>query len=91
LVRIPDSSRTSCEVRKVPRAGMSEPWRHFRVWAQEETSAPLFDHLVGARQERFRDHEPDGAGGLEIDDKLEFLGCSIGRSAGFAPCKTFST
>jgi hypothetical protein len=37
-----------------------------------EAAYPLFDHLVGAQQERFRDRETDRLGGLEIDDKLEF-------------------
>ena len=32
----------------------------------------LFDHLIGALQERLRDGEAERLGGLEIDDQLEF-------------------
>src|SRR6516165_6744166 len=32
----------------------------------------LFDHLVGARQQRFRDCEADRLGGREIDDEIKF-------------------
>jgi hypothetical protein len=42
-------------------------------WRHEETHAPqqlpaLFDHLVGAQQERFRYREAERLGGFEIDD-----------------------
>ena len=30
----------------------------------------LLDHLVGSGQQRFRDGEAEGFGGLEVDDKL---------------------
>ena len=33
--------------------------------------AHLFDHLVGAEQERFRDCQPEGLGGRQIDDEIE--------------------
>jgi hypothetical protein len=32
----------------------------------------LFDHLIGALQERLRDGEAKRLRGLEIDDQLEF-------------------
>src|SRR6516165_1772945 len=31
----------------------------------------LLDHLIGGRQQRFRDGEAEGLGGFEIDDELE--------------------
>jgi hypothetical protein len=54
---------------------------------QQETHAPqqtvsLFDHLVGARQKRWRNGKPDRFRGLEIDHKLEcrrLLDRQIGR------------
>jgi hypothetical protein len=33
----------------------------------------LFDHLVGERQEGFRDRQPKRLGGFKIDDKIEFI------------------
>jgi hypothetical protein len=33
---------------------------------------PLFDHLVGGREQRRRDSEVQRFGGLSIDDKIKF-------------------
>ena len=35
-------------------------------------NARLFDHLVGARDERRRQFEPERLDGLEVDGELEF-------------------
>ena len=35
--------------------------------------------------------EAERLGGLEVDDQLEFVGCSTGKSAGFAPLSILST
>src|SRR5262249_48196641 len=43
------------------------------------------DHLVRPRQHRRRDREPEGLGGLEIDDKLEFRGLLDGQIAWLGP------
>ena len=32
----------------------------------------LFDHLVGAQQERFGDSQAERLGGGEVDDEIEF-------------------
>ena len=34
----------------------------------------LFDDLVGAQQDRFRQLDANRLGGLEVDDQLEFVG-----------------
>jgi hypothetical protein len=34
--------------------------------------SPLFDDLVGAREEGWRDGEPERLGGFEVDHQLEF-------------------
>ena len=51
-----------------------------------------FDHLVGAGEERGRDRQAEGFGGLEVDDQLRtWSACSIGKSAGCVPFKMRST
>src|ERR1700686_2600634 len=44
-------------------------------------SAASLDHLVGGRQQRFRDGEAEGLGGLEVDDQFE-LGGLLHRQIG---------
>src|SRR5262249_35830124 len=43
---------------------------------------PLFDHLIGPQPERRRDREPEGFGGLEVDDQLELGGLLHGHVGG---------
>src|SRR5277367_1378473 len=35
-------------------------------------SARLLDHLVGGRQQRFRDGKAERLGGIEVDDQFDF-------------------
>src|SRR5262245_57409612 len=42
---------------------------------QERTSAPLFDHLVGLREKRWRDSYAEGLGRLEVDHQLKLGRC----------------
>src|SRR5215813_5476583 len=37
-------------------------------------AAPLLDHLIRPRQQRWRDGQAEGLGGLEVDDELELRG-----------------
>ena len=54
-------------------AGINQPGR---LWHDGDTTAisterSLFDHLVGAGEQRRRDREAERPGGLEVDNKLE--------------------
>src|SRR5262245_54253121 len=44
-------------------------------------AAPLLDHLIGSGEDRRRDGQPEGFGGLEVDDELE-LGRLLDRQIG---------
>ena len=50
-------------------------------------TAPLLslDYLVGDGKELRRHVKIEGPSGLEIDDELNLVGWSTGRSAGFCP------
>ena len=50
-------------------------------WRASQQNNALFDHLVGARQKRFRDSQAECLGGREVDDKLE-LGRLLDRYIG---------
>jgi len=43
-----------------------------------------FDHFVGRGHQRRRNGEAEGFRGLQIEDSLKRVGCSIGRSPGLA-------
>jgi hypothetical protein len=43
-----------------------------RRWKQRLGDARLLDHLIGRRQQRFRDGEAEGLGGLDVDGQLDF-------------------
>ena len=47
----------------------------------------LFDNLVGAGEQRLRHGDTERLRGLQVDDQLELVGCTTGKSAGFAPAR----
>jgi hypothetical protein len=51
------------------------------------TRIVLFDRLVGNGEQLRWNFQTERLGGLEIDDQVEFVGCSTGRSAGFSPLR----
>jgi hypothetical protein len=46
---------------------------------------PSFDDLIRLQEQRRRDHQAKGLGGLEIDDELEGRGLLDGKVAGLGP------
>jgi hypothetical protein len=50
----------------------------------------LFDHLVGARKNRRRHVEAERLATIRLPTRSNLVGCSTGRSAGFAPLKILS-
>jgi hypothetical protein len=56
-------------------------------WIERTALSPCasrasFDHLVGAREQRWRHVETEGLRGFEIDDQLDLTDCWTGKSAG---------
>src|SRR5262245_46963459 len=67
------------------RPGTHSEWVRGQVVRQERYSS-LFDHLVGAGQQRRWHFEAERLGGLEIDDQFVLGGClhwQIGRPLAF--------
>ena len=59
------------------------------LWLRWIGRAASFDHLVGEREQRRRDGEAKGLGGLEIDDEIE-LGRLLDRDiAGLRAVQNF--
>src|SRR5947209_14304911 len=54
------------------RAGSSRP--KASVTNMRRSQRPLSDQLICPKQERLRDRQPEGLGGLEVDDELELAG-----------------
>ena len=50
----------------------------------------LLNDLIRPQEHRLRHRQPERFGSLEIDDQLDFVGCSTGRSAGLAPFRILS-
>jgi hypothetical protein len=65
-----DSSRTSRHVRLVPRGDICSA-----------ANRSLFDHLVGAAEQREREGEAECLGGFHVDDQLD-LGGLLDRQLG---------
>src|SRR5258708_38476644 len=60
IIRLPRFSPASNPIR-----ALGLPW-------PSQPAASLFDHLIGAGQQRSRDGEAETLGGLEVDDQLKF-------------------
>jgi hypothetical protein len=54
-------------------------------------SGPLFDHLVGAQQGRRGHLKTERFGGLEIEDRFEFVDLFDWYVAGFRPLENLAT
>ena len=52
-------------------SGPARPFELLRLRANSGSVATLFDHLVGAGEDRLRDCEAERSGSLEIDDQLK--------------------
>jgi hypothetical protein len=65
-----------------------QAWRAVR--AASCPGGSLYD-LIRARQQRGRDREADGAGGLAIDPQLERDGVLDRQIAGLSPLRILST
>jgi len=65
-------------------AGLTKIWRFVPQAAvsNRSKSSPLFDHLVGAADQRQREGDAESLGGLDVDDQLDLhslLNWQIGR------------
>src|SRR5216684_4444636 len=63
--------------RRAPRRGGSQPE------CRGTFGGPSLDHLIRPQQERLRDCQAKGLGGLEVDDQLELGGLLDREVAGF--------
>jgi hypothetical protein len=52
---------------------------------QQRKWLALFDHLVGADEQRLGHFDAERLGGLRFATNSNWVGCSTGRSPGFAP------
>src|SRR4051812_17172730 len=67
-----------------PNADMT-PLRHWAVMCQYATSRRLFDHLVGAGEQRWWHFEAECLRGLQIDNELKLRWLQNGQGTGLFP------
>src|SRR5262249_48178375 len=60
-----------------PHKGSARPPRHVRLLLV--CPACLLDHLIGQDEERRGERDPEGLGGLEVEDQLELRGLLHGQ------------
>jgi hypothetical protein len=57
----------------------------------QRSKSSLFDHLVGAGEQRWWNFEPIAFALLRLITSSNVVGCSMGKLAGCAPFKILST
>ena len=70
------------DVPTIRRFGAARSTRPAATGQEQPFAEPLFDHPVGAQQDRRRNGEAEGVGGLQVDDKLELRGLLDGEVGG---------